>query len=153
MKIWIDNDGCPRMVLDLVLKTALRRQCAVAVVANRFSHVPASPLIQMITVHGGFDAADNHIADHVAPGDLVITADLPLAGRIVAAGATGLNPRGEVYDRETVGERLALRNLMQELRSGGDIQGGPPPLGDGDKKRFADAFDRLLTQLLRAAAP
>ena len=148
MRIWLDNDGCPQIVRDIVFRAAQRRQVPVAVVANRYMHIPAGGLIQMIPVSGAFDAADNYIADHAMPGDLVITADIPLASRIVQKGCLGLNPRGEVYTEANIQERLALRNLMQELRSGGEIQGGPPPLGDLDKKRFADSFDRVLTSLV-----
>lgn len=150
--IWIDNDGCPRMVRDLVFKMAERRRLAVKVVANSYTKLPPSPLFTMVCVPGTFDAADDHIAKHIAPGDLVITADVPLAARIVAAGALGLSPRGDVWDGANIQERLAMRNLMQELRSGGEIHGGPPPLGDGDKKRFADALDRLLTVMAKTGS-
>ena len=148
MRIWLDNDGCPQIVRDVVFKASQKRNLAVAVVANRFMHVPTGGLIQMITVSGSFDAADDYIADNAVPGDLVITADIPLASRIVNQGCTGLNPRGEVYTAANIQERLAMRNLMQELRSGGDIQGGPAPLGELDKKRFADSFDRMVTSLV-----
>ena len=150
MRVWLDNDGCPRLVRDLVFKATTRRKLKVAVVANRYSAVPPGGLIEMIAVSGAFDAADDYIAEHVQIGDLVITADIPLAKRIVDKGAIGLNPRGEVYDAANIQERLAMRNLMQELRSGGEIQGGPGPLGEGDKKKFADGLDRLLTKLMNA---
>ncbi len=148
MRIWLDNDGCPQIVRDIVFKAALKRKVAVAVVANRYMHVPPGGMIQMIAVSGAFDATDNHIAENAVPGDLVITADIPLASRIVEKGCMGLNPRGEIYTEANIRERLAMRNLMQELRSGGEIQGGPAPLGDLDKKRFADSFDRVLTSLI-----
>ena len=150
MRVWLDNDGCPRLVRDLVFKATTRRKLKVAVVANRYSAVPPGGLIEMIAVSGAFDAADDYIAEHVQIGDLVITADIPLAKRIVDKGAIGLNPRGEVYDPANIQERLAMRNLMQELRSGGEIQGGPGPLGEGDNKKFADGLDRLLTKLMNA---
>lgn len=149
LQIWIDNDGCPRLVRDMVFRTSERRRIGVIVVGNSFMHVPPGGLIQMVRVAGSFDAADNHIADSVLSGDLVITADVPLANRIVAKGALGLTPHGEMYDAENIGERLATRNLMQELRSGDEVRGGPPPFGDADKKRFADALDRLVTKLMR----
>ncbi len=151
MQIWIDNDGCPRMARELVFKAATRLKTPVVVVANSYMHLPASPLFKMVTVSGAFDAADQKIIDDVQAGDLVITADIPLADKIVQKGATGLSPRGELFDASNVQERLAVRNLMAELRSGGEIQGGPPPMGELDKKRFADALDRLLTQLSRAS--
>lgn len=150
MRIWIDNDGCPRMARDLVFKAAERLKLPVSVVANSGMRLAPNPLFTMVVVSDAFDAADNHIAEHVGKGDLVITADVPLASRIVAKGATGLSPRGEIFDASNVAEKLSTRNLMQELRSAGDIYGGPPPLGEGDKKRFADALDRLVTSLSRA---
>ncbi|MBM4251821.1 MAG: YaiI/YqxD family protein [Deltaproteobacteria bacterium] len=148
MRIWLDNDGCPQIVRDIVFKASQKRRIAVAVVANRYMHVPAGGIIQMIAVSGAFDAADNYIAENAVADDLVITADIPLASRIVEKGCMGLNPRGEIYTEANIRERLAMRNLMQELRSGGEIQGGPAPLGDLDKKRFADAFDRVVTSLI-----
>ncbi len=147
--VWIDNDGCPAMVRDLVFSAAHRLNLRVVVVANSYMRIPMNPLFSMICVSGNFDAADDHIAEHAQSGDLVLTGDVPLAGRIVAKGAFGLSPRGEVFDESNIAERLAIRNLMQELRSGGEVRGGPPPLNAGDKKRFADALDRLLSQLTR----
>jgi uncharacterized protein YaiI (UPF0178 family) len=149
LRIWIDNDGCPRLVREMVFKTSQRRSLAVAVVGNSFMHVPPGGLVIMTRVTGAFDAADDHIAANVEAGDLVITADVPLANRIVGKGAWGLSPHGEVFDSENIGERLATRNLLQELRSGDEVRGGPPPFGEGDKKRFADALDRLVTRLMR----
>jgi uncharacterized protein YaiI (UPF0178 family) len=145
VRIWIDNDGCPKAVRELVYKTALRRDLRVTVVGNSYAVVP--PHAKMVCVPGSFDAADDHIAEHVEAGDLVITSDVPLAGRIVAKGALGLSSHGAVFDKENIGERLATRNLLAELRSGGEVTGGPPPFGDAEKKRFADALDRLVAKL------
>ena len=153
MKIWIDNDGCPKIVRELVFRTGGRLGIKTSAVANSYMRVPPGPLYEMITVPGSFDAADDYIATHVAAGDLVITADVPLADRVVGAGATALSPHGEVFDAQNIKERLAMRNLLAELRSGGEVSGGPPPYGDGDKKRFADALDRLATSLARASQP
>ena len=150
MVIWIDNDGCPRTVRDTVFKTALRLKIEVNVVANSYIKVPVSTLIKTYCVPKSFDAADNYIADRVKSGDLVVTSDIPLASRVVANGAIALSSRGDIFDPSNVGERLAMRNLMQELRSGGEIRGGPPSLNDKDQKKFADAFDRLVTKLNRA---
>jgi uncharacterized protein YaiI (UPF0178 family) len=147
--VWIDNDGCPAMVRELVFGAGQRFGLRVVVVANSYMRIPLNPLFSMVCVRGDFDAADNHIADHVQSGDLVITGDVPLAARIVAKGALGLSTRGDIFDESCIAERLAIRNLMQELRSGGEVRGGPPPLNAGDKKRFADALDRLLAQLRR----
>lgn len=157
MQIWIDNDGCPRMARELVFKAATRLKTNVTVVANTYMHLPPSPLFKMVTVSRDFDAADQHIEEHVEAMDLVITADIPLAQKIVQKGAYGLNPRGEVYDPSNIDERLSVRNLMAELRSGGEamgnVGGGPPPLGDADKKRFANSLDKILTQLSRGVKP
>lgn len=150
MHIWIDNDGCPRIVREIVLKTAERLSLDVTVVGNSYMRLPSSPRLRMVVVTGDFDAADNHIAEHVAARDVVVTSDVPLAGRIVAKGAFGISSHGVVFDERNIGERLATRNLLQELRGGGEITGGPPPFGDADKKRFADAFDRLVTGLAKA---
>lgn len=149
MKLWIDNDACPRIVRDLVFAAAQRRNIKVIVVANAYSKLPPGELYQMICVSGGFDVADDYIAEHVEAGDLVITSDVPLAGRIVAKGATGLSSHGSIFDKSSIGELLAMRNLMQELRSGGTVSGGPPPFGPSDKKRFADALDRLVAKLCK----
>ncbi len=157
MQIWIDNDGCPRMARDLVFKFAERLKTPVTVVANSYMHLPPSPLFKMVTVSRDFDAADQHIEEHVQAMDLVVTADVPLAQKIVKKGAYGINPRGEIYDQSNVDERLSVRNLMAELRSGGEamgnVLGGPPPLGDADKKRFANALDKIMTQLSRGVKP
>ena len=151
MRIWIDNDGCPRMVRDLIFKVSERRKIPVSVVANSHMHLPVSTRITMFVVPGTFDAADNYIAEHVEAGDLVITSDIPLASRIVAKGALGLSTRGDVFNKDNVQERLADRNLLQELRSAGDVTGGPPPLNERDKKRFADALDRIVSAVHLAA--
>ena len=102
-----------------------------------------------VLVEGGPDVADDYIAAHVQPGDLVVTADIPLAGDVVAGGAVAINPRGTIYSEDTIGERLPMRDLRMELRDDGLIQGGPPPFGPTDKRRFAEAFDRLLTRIWR----
>ncbi|NDE15300.1 YaiI/YqxD family protein [bacterium] len=151
MKIWIDNDGCPRIVRDLVLASATRRKLPVTVVGNTLARVPPGPLFKAVCVHGGFDAADDHIAEHVASGDLVITSDVPLAARIVAKGALGLNSHGTVFNPESIGDQTASRNLMQELRGGGMLGasggGGPPPFGENEKRRFANALEKILDRL------
>ena len=148
-RIWIDNDGCPKTVRDLVFKLAQKRQITVVVVGNSHMHIPAGVPATMIVVPGGFDVADAHIVEHCATGDLVITADIPLAALIVAKGANGLDPRGTIFDSESIQDRLAVRNLMQELRSAGDIRGGAPPYAENDKKKFANALDRFMTAMLK----
>jgi uncharacterized protein YaiI (UPF0178 family) len=151
VRIWIDNDGCPRIVRDLVLASATRRKLAVVVVGNTLAKVPPGPLFKAVCVPGGFDAADDHIAEHVGSGDLVITSDVPLAARIVAKGAVGLNSHGTIFNEGSIGEQLSSRNLMQELRGGGLLNspsgGGPPPFGENEKRRFANALEKTLDQL------
>lgn len=151
LQIWIDNDGCPRIVREVVLKTAERLCLQVTVVGNSYTRLPQSPRILMQVVPGDFDAADNWIAENVKVGDLVVTSDVPLASRVVAQGATAISAHGFVFTAQNIGERLATRNLLQELRSGGEITGGPPPFGDAEKKRFANAFDRLVTSLHKSS--
>jgi uncharacterized protein YaiI (UPF0178 family) len=146
MQIWIDADACPRPVKELVFRASARRQLPVRLVANRQLSAPASPLISVVQVSAGSDVADGYIAQHVAAGDLVITADIPLAAQVVARGATALDPRGEVHTADTVGERLAVRDLMEELRWAGVATGGPAAYGAADRQRFAEALDRVLSQ-------
>ncbi len=148
MKIWIDADACPRVIKEMVFRASERLEVPVCLVANKSLSKAHSRLITSVIVAEGFDAADDYIVEQVAVEDLVITADIPLAARIVAKGAVALDPRGELYTEENVGERLSMRNLMQELRSGGLVQGGPAQLGLTDRKRFASALDRTLTRML-----
>lgn len=149
MRLWIDADACPGAVKELLLRTSRRRQLAVCFVANRGLYVPASPLITLVRVGTEPDAVDRYIIEHVAAYDLVITADIPLAAAVVDRGAVAISPRGDTYTAENVSERLAVRNLMQHLRSGGLVQGGPAALNAADQQRFAAALDRSLTRLLK----
>ncbi len=149
MQIWIDADGCPRPVKEIVFRASQRLRLKVCLVADRDLPRPNNKLVTTVRVPKDLDAADKYIAQRVAPEDLVITTDLPLAAAVVAAGATGLNPRGEVYTEENVRERLSLRDFMTGLRESGVETGGPPPFGKKDKQRFAGALDRFLTQRLR----
>lgn len=151
MTIWIDADACPRLAREIVFKAAERLQLSVCLVANQPMIRHHSPLITSVHVHGGFDAADDHIALQVVPGDLVVTADIPLAARVVSAGALAIDPRGDLYDETNVNERLAVRDLLADLRNDGVVTGGPPPFGPGDRKRFAATLDRTLTRLSRCA--
>lgn len=149
LKIWIDADACPRVIKDIVFRASLRLEVPVCLVANQDMSKSHSPLITSVIVDGGFDVADDHIAQHTTAGDLVITADIPLAARIIAKGAVAIDPRGDIYTEDNVGERLSMRNLMQELRMGGFVRGGPAQLGLPDRQRFASALDRLLTSMLK----
>jgi uncharacterized protein len=149
MKIWIDADACPRAAKEIVFKAARRLQVPAVLVANRAIAVPRAPLISLTVVGGAVDEADRHIVAHCAPGDLVVTADIPLASALVDKGVVVLDPRGTVFTADNVKEALATRNLMQDLREQGLMEGGPPPLARGHATAFANALDRELTRLRR----
>lgn len=148
-KIWIDADACPLAVKEIVYKASKRTNTSVCLVANSHMRIPQSPLISFILVDKGADVADAYIEENCAVEDLVITADIPLADLIVKKGAAAINPRGKVYTDASIKEALSMRNFMEDLRSSGMVQGGPPPLGPKDIQSFANGFDRLLTQTLR----
>ena len=145
MQVWIDADACPKDVKELVFRASARLSVPVCLVANRALALPPSPLITQVRVRPGSDVADSYIVQHVAAPDIVITADIPLAAQVVARGAIAIDPRGEVYTADTVGERLAMRNLMEELRWAGAVSGGPSAYSPADRRRFAEAFNRLLS--------
>lgn len=149
MRIWVDGDAAPKLMKEVIYKTSDRLNLAVTVVANSWQQTPRGDLIKMIVVDDGFDAADDHIAETCAAGDVVITADIPLAARIVAAGAAVITPRGDELDAESIDERLAVRNFMEEMRSADLVGGGPPPYGDRDRQQFANTLDRVITRLRR----
>jgi uncharacterized protein YaiI (UPF0178 family) len=149
MHIWVDADACPAEIKELVFRVSRRRAIPVSLVANRAMYVPASSLVTLVRVSKEIDAADQYIVDHVAPHDLVITADVPLAAAVVRKQVMAINPRGDVYTPENIPERLARRNLMQDLRTTGLVQGGPAPLSAAERQKFANALDRSLTKLLR----
>jgi uncharacterized protein YaiI (UPF0178 family) len=153
MKIWIDADACPRIIKEIVFRASERLEIAVCLVANTGLAKHHSRLISSIVVADGLDVADDYIVEQATPQDLVITADIPLAVRIVEKGAIGLDPRGELYTEENVGERLSLRDLMQELRGAGMIQGGPAQFSNTDRQRFASSLDRVLTRMLKGILP
>jgi hypothetical protein len=153
MRIWVDADACPRVIKDIIYRASERLDIPVCLVANKDLAKHNSHLVDSVVVDEGFDAADDYIVDNIVTNDLVITADIPLAARIVAGGGIALDPRGEVYTEENVGERLSMRDLMTELRSGGYVQGGPSPFSNTDRQRFAASLDRLLSQILRGKRP
>lgn len=146
-RIWIDADACPREVKELIFRAGARLQLPVMVVANKGMQVPLSPLVHMVQVAGGPDVADDHIVAHCSRGDVAITADIPLAARLVDKGVVVLNPRGEEYDVDNIGERLSVRDFLTEARDLGITTGGPSAYGPKDKQRFANALDRALTRL------
>ncbi|QOX77879.1 YaiI/YqxD family protein [Trichlorobacter lovleyi] len=149
MTIWIDADACPRVIKEIVFRASERLNLPVILVANKPLAKHHARLISSVVVDDGPDVADDYIAEQAAAQDLVITADIPLAARIVAKGAVGIDPRGELYNEENVGERLSMRDLMQSLRSEGLVQGGPAQFGMTDRQRFASSLDRVLTRMAR----
>ena len=150
MRLWIDADAAPRDVKEIVFRTARRLRIETFVVANQRLSTPLDhPFVTMVRVEGGPDMADLYIADKAAAGDLAVTADIPLAARLVEKGVTVLDPRGEEYSEENVGERLAVRDFMDGLRGAGVETSGPRPYGPKDRQSFAAALDRVLTRRLR----
>lgn len=145
-EIWVDADAAPRAVKDVLFKAAQRRRVMVRLVAGQWQNLPNNAFLRFVQVAAGPDAADDYIAENVAAGDLVITADVPLAARVVARGAEALRPRGGLLDADNVQTQLSLRDFHDELRTGGVETGGPAPFTGKDKQRFADALDRWLTQ-------
>lgn len=143
-QIWVDADACPAVIKDILYRAAQRTGIALTLVANQFLRVPPSPLIRAIQVPQGFDVADRHIADQVQAGDLVITADIPLAAAVLEKGAHALNPRGELYSNENIRQLLDMRNFMDTLRSSGVETGGPPAFSTADRQAFANRLDRFL---------
>jgi len=144
MQIWVDADACPRPIKEILYRAAERTRTPMVLVANTPLQTPASPLIRTMRVRRGFDVADREIVDQVAAGDVVVTADIPLAAEVVGRGAHALDPRGVLYTEENIPERLAVRNLMAELRSSGVPTGGPASWSQSDTRAFANQLDRLL---------
>ena len=147
MQIWVDADACPAVIKEMLYRAADRVKVHVVLVANRPLRTPPSPWIRSITVARGFDVADDHIASALAPGDLVVTADIPLAAAVVERGGFALNPRGEFYSRDNVRELLDMRNFMDALRSSGIDTGGPTAFSHADRQAFANQLDRFLARL------
>ncbi|HFD32851.1 MAG TPA: YaiI/YqxD family protein [Gammaproteobacteria bacterium] len=148
MKIWVDADACPVVVKEMLYRAAMKRKIETNFVANQPLRTPRSPFLKTLRVGAGFDVADNYIVEQVEPGDLVITADIPLAADVIAKGGHALNPRGTMYTKDNIGQRLSMRNFLEDVRSSGIQTGGPPPIGNADKQAFGNALDRFLTQAL-----
>lgn len=149
MHIWVDADACPAVIKEILFRAAMRVQVPLTLVANQPLRTPPSPLIRSMQVPSGFDVADNRIVELAQPGDLVITADIPLAAAAIDKGALALNPRGTLYTQENVREALSLRNFMAELRSSGVETGGPQSFSQNDRQAFANQLDRLLSNCSR----
>lgn len=148
MRIYVDADGFPKMAKDILIRAALRLRVPVVFVANKTIRLEPSELISSLIVPEGPDIADDRIAELAEPGDLVVTADIPLADRVVDKGAFALNPRGKLYTEENIKDRLAMRDLLSDLRDGGLMTGGPPAFGRKDCQAFADQLDRFLVKSL-----
>jgi uncharacterized protein len=149
MKIYVDADGFPRAAKEILVRATLRLGVPLVFVANKPIRRESSPLISTLLVPEGPDIADDRIVRLAEPGDLVITADIPLADRVVSKGAFALNPRGKLYTEENIKDRLAVRDLLSELRDGGLMTGGPPAFGKKDCQAFADQLDRFLIRRLK----
>lgn len=152
MHIWVDADACPNVIKEILFRVAERLELRVTLVANQPLRIPASRFIKTLQVSRGFDEADNEIAARVQPGDLVITADIPLAASVIQRGGRALDPRGEFYSHDNIEERLTMRTFMDELRSSGVETGGPPPFNHADRQAFANQLDRFLLHYAKAVA-
>jgi len=145
MQIWVDADACPRTIKEILFRAAERTRVSMILVANTLLRTPPSPFIRVMRVRRGFDIADREIVEQVQAGDLVVTADIPLAAEVIGRGGHALDPRGVLYTIDNIPERLAVRNLMAGLRASGVETGGPAPWTQGDSRAFANQLDRLLS--------
>jgi len=146
MRIWVDADACPNPIKEILFRAAERLKIQLTLVANKPLRTPPSAYINTVQVAAGFDVADDKIAQEVRAGDLVVTADIPLAAAALAKGGRVLDPRGEIYTKDNIEARLAMRKFMDELRASGVDTGGPPPFSQGDRQAFARQLERLLAQ-------
>ena len=146
MKIWVDADACPRVIKEILFRAAERAKVRVTLVANQSVTVPRSPHIRSVQVASGFDVADNHIVQQAQEGDLVVTADIPLASEAIDKGCLALNPRGDLYTAENIRQRLNMRDFMDTLRGSGIDTGGPAAFSQADRMAFANQLDRLLAR-------
>jgi hypothetical protein len=152
MRIWVDADACPGVIKDILFRAAERALVHMTLVANQAMRIPPSPFIRFVQVASGFDVADKHIVEQLEPNDLVITADIPLAAATIDKGAHALNPRGELYTKDNIRERLSMRNFMDELRGSGVATGGPAALNARDRAAFANSLDRFLQKYAKPTA-
>lgn len=152
VKIWVDADACPGVIKEILYRAAERAQVQLTLIANQMLRVPPSPWIKALQVPAGFDVADRRIALEAGAGDLVITADIPLAAQVIAKGAHALDPRGELLNASNIEERLAMRNFMESLRSSGVETGGPAAFSAADRQAFANRLDGLLAKLKQRKA-
>jgi uncharacterized protein YaiI (UPF0178 family) len=146
IQIWVDADACPKVIKEILFRAADRVAIQLTLVANQPIQVPRSSHIRSVQVTSGFDVADNYIVQQARPGDLVVTADIPLAAEAISRGCLALNPRGELYTEDNVRQRLNMRDFMETLRGSGVDTGGPPVLNHGDRLAFANQLDRFLAR-------
>ncbi len=146
IKILVDADACPNTVKEILFRASQRLKIRMTLVANQGIAIPKSLFINFVLVGQGFDVADQHIVSLVEPGDLVITADIPLAAGAIEKGGFALNPRGEFYTKDNMRQKLSIRNFMEELRGTGQVTGGPAPLNKKDNIKFANALDQFLAR-------
>jgi uncharacterized protein YaiI (UPF0178 family) len=149
MHIWVDADACPGPIKEILFRAAQRTGLRLTLVANQPINIPRAANINAVQVASGFDVADNEIVRRSDAGDLVVTADIPLAAEVIDRGCSALNPRGELYTKETIGARLNMRDFMDTLRASGVNTGGPPALSQGDRQAFANQLDKLITARLK----
>jgi len=147
MKIWVDADACPVVIKDILFRAADRKQIQVTLVANQYIKTPPSRFINQIQVSSGFDVADDEIVKRMQADDLVITGDIPLAAEVIEKAGIALNPRGELYTKENIKEKLNIRDFMDTMRSSGIQTGGQAPLSQTDRQNFANNLDRLLARI------
>jgi hypothetical protein len=151
MQIWVDADACPIVIKEILFRAAQRANVMTTLVANKLLRVPPSPFIRALQVPQGFDVADNKIVQEVEPGDLVITADIPLAAQVIARGGHALNPRGELYTLDNINQRLGMRNFMEELRGSGVDISGPASFSQNDRQAFAAQLDKFIQTTIQAS--
>jgi uncharacterized protein len=147
--IWVDADACPRVIKEILFRAAERTGVTVTLVANRPLAIPRLPSLHVLQVPSGFDVADSEILKRTVPGDLVITADVPLAAQIIAKGGDALNPRGERYSPDTIRGVLTMRDFMDTMRASGHLGGGPPALTQADRNAFASHLDKWLARSVK----
>ncbi len=149
MKIWVDADACPNVIKNILFKAAERTQIPCILVANQKIQTPPSSFISSRQVSQGFDVADDYIVQNIEAGDLAITADIPLAAEIIDKEAIAINPRGEIYNKENIKQRLAMRDFMDQMRGSGIQSGGPATFNQQDRMAFANSLDKLLVNKVK----
>ncbi|MEN8213504.1 MAG: YaiI/YqxD family protein [Pseudomonadota bacterium] len=145
-QIWVDADACPNVIKEILYRAAQRLEIPLILVANQALDIPRSHTIRSVQVAAGFDVADDYIVRHAGEGDLVITADIPLAAEVIAKGCQALNPRGDLYTEDNIRQQLSMRDFMETLRSSGVDTGGPAAFNQADRRAFASRLDRLLAR-------